>query len=92
MKYTPKGGNISFTLQQKGRKINFVAENDAEGLSSGSQKQLFDRFYRGDQSRSSQCPGYGIGLSLAQSIVAAHGGKIEAASRDGASLTITVQF
>lgn len=92
VKYTPKGGNISFTLQQKGRKINFVAENDAEGLSSGSQKQLFDRFYRGDQSRSSQCPGYGIGLSLAQSIVAAHGGKIEAASRDGASLTITVQF
>lgn len=92
VKYTPKGGNISFTLQQKGRKINFVAENDAEGLSSGSQKHLFDRFYRGDQSRSSQCPGYGIGLSLAQSIVAAHGGKIEAASRDGASLTITVQF
>lgn len=92
VKYTPKGGNISFTLQQKGRKINFVAKNDAEGLSSGSQKQLFDRFYRGDQSRSSQCPGYGIGLSLAQSIVAAHGGKIEAASRDGASLTITVQF
>lgn len=92
VKYTPKGGNISFTLQQKGRKINFVAENDAEGLSSGSQKQLFDRFYRGDQSRSSQCPGYGIGLSLAQSIVAAHGGKIEAASCDGASLTITVQF
>ena len=92
VKYTPKGGNISFTLQQKGRKINFVTENDAEGLSSGSQKQLFDRFYRGDQSRSSQCPGYGIGLSLAQSIVAAHGGKIEAASCDGASLTITVQF
>ncbi len=92
VKYTPDGGNIAFTLQQKGRKISFVAENDAEGLSVGNQKQLFDRFYRGDQSRSSQCPGYGIGLSLAQSIVSAHGGKIEATSRDGTSLTITVQF
>ncbi len=92
VKYTPDGGNIAFTLQQKGRKISFVAENDAEGLSAGNQKQLFDRFYRGDQSRSSQCPGYGIGLSLAQSIVSAHGGKIEATSRDGTSLTITVQF
>ncbi len=92
VKYTPDGGNIAFTLQQKGRKISFVAENDAEGLSAGNQKQLFDRFYRGDQSRSSQCPGYGIGLSLAQSIVSAHGGKIEATSCDGTSLTITVQF
>ncbi len=92
VKYTPDGGNIAFTLQQKGRKISFVAENDAEGLSAGNQKQFFDRFYRGDQSRSSQCPGYGIGLSLAQSIVSAHGGKIEATSRDGTSLTITVQF
>lgn len=92
VKYTPDGGTITFTLQQKGRKINFTAENDAEGLSLGSQKQLFDRFYRGDQSRSSQCPGYGIGLSLAQSIVAAHNGKIEATSRDGKSFTISIQF
>lgn len=92
VKYTPDGRTITFTLQQKGRKINFTAENDAEGLSLGSQKQLFDRFYRGDQSRSSQCPGYGIGLSLAQSIVAAHNGKIEATSRDGKSFTISIQF
>lgn len=92
VKYTPDGGTITFTLQQKGRKINFTAENDAEGLSLGSQKQLFDRFYRGDQSRSSQCPGYGIGLSLAQSIVAAHNGKIEATSRDGKSFSISIQF
>ncbi len=92
VKYTPDGGTITFTLQQKGRKINFTTENDAEGLSLGSQKQLFDRFYRGDQSRSSQCPGYGIGLSLAQSIVAAHNGKIEATSRDGKSFSISIQF
>lgn len=92
VKYTPENGHIAFTLRRKGRKVVLTEENDAEGLTQGSQKQLFDRFYRGDQSRSSQKPGYGIGLSMAQSITAAHGGKIDAVSKDGKSLTIMVQF
>ena len=92
VKYTPEGGHIAFTLRRKGRRVVLTEENDAEGMTQGSQKQLFDRFYRGDQSRSSQKPGYGIGLSMAQSITAAHGGKIDAVSKDGKSLTIMVQF
>lgn len=92
VKYTPEGGRIAFTLLRRGRKTILIAENDAEGLTQGNQKQLFDRFYRGDESRSSEKPGYGIGLSMAQSITTAHGGKIDAVSRDGRSLTITIRF
>ena len=92
MKYTPENGHIAFALRRRGRKVVLTEENDVEGMTQGGQKQLFDRFYRGDQSRSSQKPGYGIGLSMAQSITAAHGGKIDAVSKDGKSLTITVQF
>ena len=51
---------------------------------------LFDRFYRMDQSRSQQTGGYGLGLSIAQSIVLAHKGKIRAESPDGNTLSVVV--
>ncbi len=92
VKYTPAGGNISFSLVRKGKRIVFTSENTAEGISEGNHRELFDRFRRGDISRNDDTPGYGIGLSMAQSIVSAHGGKAEAYSRDGASLTITVRL
>jgi signal transduction histidine kinase len=45
-----------------------------------------------DSSRSSQTGGYGIGLSVAKAIVSAHNGRISAATQDGHSLQINVQF
>ena len=51
---------------------------------------LFDRFYRTDQSRNSQTGGYGLGLSIARSIVVAHKGKIRAESPDGTTLSVVV--
>ena len=52
--------------------------------------RLFDRFYRTDQSRNSQTGGYGLGLSIARSIVLAHRGKIRAESPDGRTLSVVV--
>lgn len=92
VKYTAPEGEISFRLTKKGRKVVLVGENPAEGLERGDQSRLLERFYRGDVSHSSETTGYGIGLSLAASIVAAHDGSIDARSEDGKSLTITVQL
>lgn len=88
VKYAADGTQIRFSLARRGKRALLTSENEAESLTPGSQNQLFDRFYRGDASRSSEKSGYGIGLSMAQSIVQAHSGKIEARS-DGKSLTIT---
>ena len=84
-------GEIRFSLAQRGHYIFLVSTNAAEGLKPGKQNQLFDRFYRGDSSRSRKA-GYGIGLSMASSIVAAHGGTISAVSPEGKRLLITAKL
>ncbi|MPN35130.1 Sensor kinase CusS [bioreactor metagenome] len=81
---------LSGTQDEQGATV--VVENDGAPIPDEQLNRLFDRFYRGDASRGGETGGYGIGLSMAQAIVSAHGGKIYAKSEDGASLTITVQL
>lgn len=92
VKYASPGGDIRFTLSREGGHVLLRAENPAEGLAPGRQERLFDRFYRGDESRSSETPGYGLGLSLARSLAVALGGSLEAVSPDGKRLIFTVKF
>ncbi|HPZ00494.1 MAG TPA: ATP-binding protein, partial [Clostridiales bacterium] len=68
------------------------SQNQAEGITAGNHREFFDRFYRGDASRSSEKKGYGIGLSMAQTVVRAHGGTITAQSDDGKTLLILAQL
>ena len=86
------GGEVCFCLSRKGKKVVLQSENLADGFMPGPQPQLFERFYRGDASHSQENSGYGVGLSIAEAITAAHGGKISAASEDGKSLTVTVSL
>lgn len=91
VKYASEG-EIVFLLEKKGKRIQLQSENPAEGFEPGEQSQLFERFYRGDTSHNQENSGYGVGLSIASAIVAAHGGKIRAVSEDGKSLRITVSL
>lgn len=96
IKYTSSNGDIVFSLNKSGNKVVLTEENPSTGLSKGKQAAFFDRFYRGDQSHSGKgansgekIEGYGIGLSMAQAVVTAHGGSITADSPDGERLIIT---
>ena len=77
LKYTPEGGEITVSLSKEGRTLRLSVSNTIpQPMERETLDRLFDRFYRADQSRSSQTGGYGLGLSIAKSIVAAHRGKI----------------
>lgn len=91
IKYSPDGGKIELNTAKSGKNVVLTVVNDAENVSPDSVKHMFDRFYRGDESRSSEKPGYGIGLSIAKAIVEAHKGKITADASDGrVKMTVTL--
>ena len=89
LRYAADGADIAVELQSKGRNILLRVSNPmAHPLDKAALEHLFDRFYRGDAARSAS--GYGLGLSIARSIVAAHRGKIRAECPDGVTLTMAV--
>ncbi|HWT76104.1 MAG TPA: HAMP domain-containing sensor histidine kinase [Mobilitalea sp.] len=92
MKYSSEEGTIKITLSatKKGKKLEVY--NTTQDLDVANLDKLFDRFYRADSSRSRETGGYGIGLSIAKSIVEAHHGRISARSEDGNSICFTVML
>ena len=92
IKYSDEGGRIEFTLEKQKKLIRICVFNTAQSVPRESLERLFDRFYRGDPSRNSSTGGYGLGLSIASAIVAAHKGKITASTRDEKSLSLVITF
>ena len=91
VKYAPEGGTISVRLEKEGRGVKLsVTNSTVRPVEQEELNCIFDRFYRADQSRSSAAGGYGLGLAIARSIVAAHKGKIRADSAGDQLLTISV--
>ncbi|MDO4292853.1 MAG: HAMP domain-containing sensor histidine kinase [Eubacteriales bacterium] len=89
-KYADEGGMVKLSLRQKGEKRLLSVYNTGKGIPQEEQAHIFERFYRSDSSRSRESGGYGLGLAIASSITAAHGGQISVSS-DGKSFTkITV--
>lgn len=79
VKYSPEGGRIAVRLEQESRSLKLsVSNTTVHPVEKDQLNRLFDRFYRMDQSRNSSTGGYGLGMSIARSIVAVHKGKIRA--------------
>lgn len=93
LKYSADSAPLTLKLEKQGRTILLTVSNPvAQPMEQDKLSHLFDHFYRTDQSRNSETGGYGLGLSIARSIVLAHKGKIRAESPDGRTLTIAVHL
>ncbi|HEX3869564.1 MAG TPA: HAMP domain-containing sensor histidine kinase, partial [Pirellulales bacterium] len=96
IKFTPSGGSITVELTNSpavGQAILRVADSGI-GIPESDLPHIFKRFYRADKSRQrgAKTGGSGLGLSICESIVKAHGGQIAAESTLGHGTTITVRL
>lgn len=81
IKYTPCGGQITLEAFQQQQYMVIRVRDTGIGIPPPELPYIWDRLYRGDQSRSQR--GMGLGLSLVKAIIHAHRGKIEVASEPG---------
>jgi two-component system phosphate regulon sensor histidine kinase PhoR len=74
IKFTPPGGKIRISAQQKERSVIFSVQDSGVGIPQKDIDRIFERFYKTDRSRSKS--GTGLGLSIARHLVQAHEGKL----------------
>ena len=87
IKYTDKGGvDVAAAATKAG--IAVTVRDSGRGIPAEQLPHLFERFYRGDASRSAE--GSGLGLAIARLIAEAHGGTITIPSTEGRGTTVAV--
>ena len=87
--YTPPGGAVTVSTELKRRAIKVVFSNTAGEIAEEDLPFIFERFYRGEKSRSREHGGAGIGLAIVKELVEAHGGSVGADLLNG---TIQIWF
>ncbi|MBZ9685601.1 hypothetical protein G9F72_004445 [Clostridium estertheticum] len=92
IKYTPEGGNIYFSTEIEGKYLKIIVKDSGFGISQRDLPFIFEKFYRGEKSRSRDFGGAGLGLSICKYIVEKHGGIINVVSieDEGSEFSFTI--
>ncbi|SPD73950.1 Integral membrane sensor signal transduction histidine kinase [uncultured Desulfobacterium sp.] len=85
VKYTPEGNHIYLDAFRNNKEIGITVKDTGRGIPPEDLPRIWDRLYRGDQSRSEK--GLGLGLSLVKAVITAHKGRIEVSSEPGKGST-----
>ncbi len=80
LQYTPAGGGVTISASKEKNEVRITVKDTGIGISPEHLSHIFTRFYRVDKSRTRASGGSGIGLTIAQSLVTAHHGRIWAES------------
>ncbi len=90
IKYTPSGGRVEVSAGREGGRAVLRVSDTGMGIPADEQPRIWDRLFRGDQSRAER--GLGLGLSLVKAVVEAHGGAVSVDSQPGRGSTFTVSL
>ncbi|NDJ54091.1 MAG: HAMP domain-containing protein [Chloroflexi bacterium] len=90
LRYTPENGQIILRGQRNGNGVHLVVADNGQGIEAEKLPQIFDRFYRADESRHGEEGESGLGLAIVRSLVEAHGGKIAVRSQLNVGTTFTI--
>jgi signal transduction histidine kinase len=93
--HTASGGEVAISAQERNGTVEVAVQDNGEGIPSENLPYVFDRFFRGEKSRSradSEVSGVGLGLAIARELVEAHGGTIwaESGSEGGTRITFAL--
>jgi signal transduction histidine kinase len=92
LQHSPAGSAIRAVVQQDGTQAELAIEDDGEGIAAQDLPHVFDRFYRGDPSRSRNTGGTGLGLAICKAIASRWQGTIDIASDLGVGTKVMVRF
>ncbi len=90
MKFTPVEGAVTLAMSKEADSAVVCVRDTGVGIASDALPHIFERFYRGDSSRTGA--GSGLGLAIAKTLVEAHGGTISAESVVGQGSTFSVRI
>lgn len=89
LSYTPAGGRVRLSLVYEDKYFRFTVADTGIGIPDAEKEQVFERFYRSEQSRS-QKDHFGLGLCIAREIAEAHQGRVQVTDTPGGGATFTL--
>ncbi|NIS82720.1 MAG: hypothetical protein GTO14_21535 [Anaerolineales bacterium] len=96
IKYTPHGGELTISLRpdEKAKELVCVVQDTGEGIPADDLPYIFDELYRARRVKGRPVEGSGLGLTIAQQIIHAHGGEISVQSvlNQGSTFTFTLPY
>lgn len=90
LRYTAAGGKVTIQAAGDQNEVMVKVSDTGEGILPEDLPLVFERFYRGEKSRSAASGGAGLGLAIVKGIVEAHGGRIQVESHRGQGSVFTL--
>lgn len=92
LRYVPEGGRVWIDVRREGESAVVSVNDNGPGVPEEELPRIFNRFWRGDKSRTRTSGGAGLGLAIARQLVEAQGGKISASNLPGGGLQVRCEF
>jgi signal transduction histidine kinase len=92
LQHSPRGSKVELNARHDGDIVLLTVQDQGEGIGPEVLPHVFDRFYRGDPSRTRSTGGAGLGLAICKALVEKAGGTIQILSKLGAGTTVTVRL